>query len=147
TGGTTTIDGPHTFARLIVLSGAKATQVAATTTTSSELNLSVTGQVYVACAGAIDVSGKGYLGGKSGGNISVKGQSLGNLAVESRGVSHGGLAFFGSGPTYGSLFAPAESGAGGAAGFAGSGGNGGGFLSLQAGSILVDGSIAADGPF
>ena len=59
TGGTTTIEGPHTFARLVVLAGAGDATATTLDAVSTQLE-SARGSVYVGCGGALDVSGKAF---------------------------------------------------------------------------------------
>lgn len=149
--GTTTIEGPHAFARLAVLPGAVVRHVPATAGSEPSLDVTVTGALYVACGGAIDASGIGYLGGAAPGNSLAQGLTFGNVAGSEPGAggSHGGLGgdFSASqlaAQTFGSLFLPRESGGGGGAA-SGAGGDGGGAVLIAAGSAVVDGAILADG--
>jgi protocatechuate 3,4-dioxygenase beta subunit len=149
--GTTTIEGPHVFARLAVLPGAVVRHVPATSGSEPSLDVTVTGALYVACGGAIDASGIGYLGGAAPGNSLAQGLTFGNVAGSEQGAggSHGGLGgdFSASqlaAQTFGSIFLPRESGGGGGAA-SGAGGGGGGAVSITAGSAVVDGAILADG--
>jgi hypothetical protein len=152
--GTTTIVGAHSFARLVVLSGAKLTHPPDSSSAVGMLDLTVAGPVYVACAGAMDVSGIGYLGG----DINGPGQAYPNQpgSQAGSGGSHGGLGGDDlpnlAVGTYGS-FALAqispelawEAGGGGGGTSDGVGGIGGGVVRLVAGQAVVDGSVLADG--
>jgi hypothetical protein len=148
-GGTTTIDGPHTFARLIVLSGATVTQSASTSSAVGALTLTTTGETYVTCGGSLDVSGKGYLGGNKPGNPLSAGRTLGNVAGSTSlagGSSGGRGARATSAPVFGDLFDPRDAGGGGAGSLISQvGGSGGGIVRLVADQIVVDGSVLADG--
>ncbi|HXG59335.1 MAG TPA: carboxypeptidase regulatory-like domain-containing protein [Thermoanaerobaculia bacterium] len=136
--GTVTIDGPHTFKRLVVLDGAKVTHSPTTAAGVASLTLgdaTLAPDVYVSAAGAIDVTGRGYAG-----NVSYPGVLP--LPGDSSGGSHIGLgAEWGApvGPAYGSVYQPREAGAGGnlAAG--------GGVIRINARSLQIDGRIAARG--
>lgn len=110
--------------------------------------------ITVDATSTIDVSRKGRWGGLQGGQGHVGETEPGQTGSTTRsGGSHGGLGGRvngtegPSGTTYGSLKQPAELGAGGSSDGGGTrGGNGGGRVSLQAlGTLLVNGSIAADG--
>ena len=61
--GTLTIDGAHTFRDLIVLNDAVVTHSPTTETTEQRLGLSLSRDLFVSCAAAVDVSGRGYPGG------------------------------------------------------------------------------------
>lgn len=127
------------------------THFGATTTFSSALDMTVE-NLEVTASGRIDVSGRGYVGGYSGGSLICNGQTFGNLvgsAYRSAG-SFGGLgAVFDSGvpnQVYGNLTNPDELGSGGSCGSGNTrGGNGGGKIQLRAGSIVLDGTISANG--
>jgi len=118
-----TIDGPHAFAGLVVLSGASVTKSSITTLLEQPLICPVpAGTVFIACGGSIDVSGKGYLGGHAGGNPNEEGRTIGNALGSSVNVggSHGGLGGVGdtgsAASIYGSILDPRESGGGGGTG-------------------------------
>ncbi|HUJ13824.1 MAG TPA: Ig-like domain-containing protein, partial [Thermoanaerobaculia bacterium] len=115
TGGTTTIDGHHNFARLIVLDGASVTH-----SIGGTLDIQVAGATYISCSGTIDASGRGSQTGTAG-----------------SGGSHGGQGTGGAYP-FGSTFNPNEPGGAGD-------GSGGGIIRLQSGAFVIDGSIAASG--
>ena len=151
TGGTTTIDGPHTFTRLVVLDGATVTHTAADLGGSKSLDIQVTGGVYVSCGGTIDAGGKGYQDAVGGSGRTWPNTTTGGSSGTSAG-SHGGEGGHGGDPLatpYGSIIDPNEPG--GAGGFGSSnftGSQGGGIIRIAgASSIVVDGSIAADGEY
>ncbi|MBI2878084.1 MAG: hypothetical protein HYY20_14500, partial [Candidatus Tectomicrobia bacterium] len=118
-----------------------------------ESGLQITaGRVVVEVGSAIDVTGRGYLGGNRSG-FGETGATLGFQpgAQRGNGGSYGGLGghYSSSGanqpnPVYGSLTDPVELGSGGGA-WSGDGGNGGGRVLIMAGTIVNDGSIIADG--
>ena len=62
-GGTVTIDGPHSFRDLVVLDGAIVNHREATPGAEYALDVELTRDLFVACDGAVNVSGQGYLGG------------------------------------------------------------------------------------
>ncbi|HXA17287.1 MAG TPA: Ig-like domain-containing protein [Thermoanaerobaculia bacterium] len=148
TGGTTTIAGAHTFARLAVLDGASVTHAAVDATSSQRLDLQVTGAVYVSCGGSIITTGKGYQDavngfGRTWPNTTSGGSFQGSAGSHGGEGGHGGEAFA---DAYGSVVDPNEPG--GAGGHAGNylGNQGGGIVRIRgAASITVDGTIAADG--
>jgi protocatechuate 3,4-dioxygenase beta subunit len=148
--GTLTITGAHTFRDLVVLSGAKVTHPETTSSQEYKLDLTIQRDLFVAQGGAIDVTGRGYLGATSStqraygyGNVQTEGAATGV------GGSHGGRggSFDGSNPIYGSLFSPADPGAGGGTSGVGKGLDGGGVVRLNAsaGNVVIDGSILANG--
>jgi hypothetical protein len=141
-GGTLTIDGPHSFRDLVVLDGAKVTHSATTTTLVRGLELALSRDLFVACGGSIDASGRGYLGSGS------FGYSYPNSLVEgtpnAAGGSHGGRGgnFKSPARVYGNLFDPRDPGAGTAS----SGNPGGGVVRIAVlGTATLDGMVRADG--
>ena len=150
-GGTTTIDGPHTFRDLVVLDGATVNHSPTTAAQENHLAVTLTRNLYVACGGAVDVTGLGYLGGASG---STHAYGYGNTTAEGAapagaGGSHGGRGgrYDGSSPVYGSFWNPQDPGAGG--GYrdgSPSGASGGGVVTIAAGGAgLIDGAVRASG--
>ena len=121
----------------------------AATAFESRLDLTV-GALWIAGTGAIDVSGRGYLGGLHNQSEDY-GLTLGNLpgSTPYAGGSHGGLGGATSGtpnPVYGNAEQPGALGAGGSRGASGRrGGDGGGRVFIYAGAATVDGVIRADG--
>jgi hypothetical protein len=117
----------------------------------SGLSFRVTGTLTV--NGSINVTGKGYLGAGEPGFAGLTGQSVPGLSGASgqAGGSHGGLGGSGGGTpnaTYGSTTNPTDLGSGGGRPTTGAflrGGNGGGLVDIDAGNIVVNGSIVADG--
>jgi len=125
-------------------------------TTSATYKLDITAaSVSVDATSKIDVSGKGYLGGRQGGNNTDTGMTLGNVTTGgstyyANGGSYGGLGgLSGSGSvntSYGSLMLPGELGSGGSAnGSSYPGASGGGLVKLTAGALTLNGGILADG--
>jgi hypothetical protein len=110
------------------------------------LDLTVTNNVEVDLGGAISANGNGYGGGLGAG----AGHSAGD-PQDGSGASYGGLGGTSSsnavgGATYGSFTQPANLGSGGGAGDEGPGGAGGGLIEIVAGgSVIVNGSITANG--
>lgn len=107
------------------------------------LDVRVTGILFVDSTGSIDVSRKGYLSGLTDGNLPVPtalGSSGGSLG--GRGGGRNGV----SPETYGDPLDPDEPGGGGPifprepAGTAG-----GGVIRIHAGTLLLNGSVVADG--
>ncbi len=143
TAGTLKIDGAHTFADLTVLDGARVTNDGTgTTVLGKPLNLALTGSLYVACGGSVDAAGEGYVSGKTYPNVNAPFSDYG------AGGTHAGRGYGSTDTPYGSVFEPAEPGAGGLGGGSAfdPGGSGGGVLRLIAqGPLVVDGAIAANG--
>jgi hypothetical protein len=101
----------------------------------------------------IDVTARGYLGGRSGGNPVNEGRTLGNTpdggSTRRNGGSHGGSGAFGSaGGTvnvlYGDPNDPNDPGSGGGSDN-GAAGNGGGVIHLHVRDLVVDGELLANG--
>ncbi len=72
-GTTVAIDGPHSFRSVQVINGGVLTHTANTTTQTHKLDLTVAEQVIVDATSKIDVSGKGYLPGRTTGNTTEGG--------------------------------------------------------------------------
>ena len=155
-----TLDGSYEFNSLTLRNNAFITHSAATSSTESLLDLTITGTLTIDATSSIDVSGKGYLGGYRGDNSSPYGRTLGNTTdggtYLSSGGSYGGLGFrsrpsksntyYQSNDVYGDFKDPNELGSGGGGyNSRSSGGNGGGLVKITAGSIVLDGGIYADG--
>lgn len=103
------------------------------------LRITLTGTVTIDAGGSIDVSGRGYLGGRGGGNIAH------NATTTFRSGSHGGHGSRGGGaqiPIYGDPLNPNQPGAGG--GQDGTG-VGGGLLRIVANKLVHNGAIRANG--
>ena len=118
--------------------------------------LEVLGLLSLDASSRVEVSGKGYRGGHQPGNPSSLGATPGAIAA---GGPHAGGSYGGRGgrggpahefeaaEAYGDFRAPSSCGSGGSAGGAmtDAGGDGGGILFVQAATIDLDGTIAADG--
>lgn len=121
----------------------------ATTAFESRLELTA-GTVFVDGTGRIDVSARGYLGGRHDG-AGPSGRTEGNVdgsTYRSAG-SYGGLGANREGvanPVYGDALDPRDLGSGGSAGaYNEQGGDGGGCIILNVAAIVVDGAVRADG--
>ncbi|HEX8408778.1 MAG TPA: discoidin domain-containing protein [Thermoanaerobaculia bacterium] len=127
--GTVTIRGPHTFDRLIVMGGASVVH-----DVLDKLALTTTRGLYVGCDSSIDGSSRGY-----GHRQTYPGETPVN--DDNAGGSHIGKGgeWNVPGSTYGSIYRPQEHGAGG------NNIRGGGVIRIQAKSVVVDGTIAANG--
>ncbi|MBM4025373.1 MAG: hypothetical protein FJ280_08190, partial [Planctomycetes bacterium] len=124
---------------LSLLNGATLTHQATTADTEYSLAISVNGSVVIDSSSKIDVSGRGYLPGRTIGNTTE------GAAVGQAGGSYGGLGGTGArggtpNQTYGDYANPNELGSGG-----GYGNVGGGLVRITAGSAQIDGSISANG--
>ena len=127
----------------------------ATITAVYKASFNITGDMYIDSTSAVDLSGRGYLGGRQGSNTAITGYTSGNVITDgslgAAGGSHGGAGGDGYGGTIGTTYGdpanPDEPGAGGgAASTLYKGGNGGGLILLQvSGTLTVDGRISADG--
>ncbi|MCX6878918.1 MAG: hypothetical protein NTW21_34680, partial [Verrucomicrobia bacterium] len=143
-GCTLTVDGPHNFASLAVTNGGVLTHSAAPNgEANNRLDLTITGDVTVDATSAIQANGRGY-GPDSGPGAGVPSNSGG-------GAGHGGIggarrARSERGSSYGSLTHPVDLGSGGSSSGGVSGGSGGGAITLTvAGTLVLDGSISANG--
>ena len=140
-GTTVVLDGAHTFANISIRNGGILTHSAATATSESTLRLTVTGTLTVDATSSIDASARGYLGGRTVGNVTA-GRASGRS-----GGSHGGRGFPWEGvpnQTYGDFRDPRGPGAGAAIDKVG-GGSGGGVVRIRAATLVLEGSIRADG--
>ena len=148
-GGTVTIDGPHSFRDLVVLDDATVNHREATPGAEYALDVELTRDLFVACDGAIDVTGQGFLGGNRGGG---RAYGYGNSQTEGANyltaASHGGRGglFDGSSLPYGSLFDPREPGGGAGGSSTSAGSDGGGAIRIGVGRrAVVDGALRANG--
>ncbi|HEV2718851.1 MAG TPA: Ig-like domain-containing protein, partial [Thermoanaerobaculia bacterium] len=137
-GTTVTVSGnvsvPSVTAQTLTVSSGATLTVPATTTPTT-LAINVSGTVTVQAGGLIDVSGRGYPGGVSYPGVAA---STGNS-----GGSHIGLSFGSSGSAgaaYGNVEQPQEPGAGAGCCVAG-----GGVIRINAGTLIDNGAIRADG--
>ena len=136
---TLTVNGPHRFASLQVISNGVLTHSAAPNGEAGNLlSLTIAGNLGVDTLSRIDASGLGY-GGQQGPGAGTGGS----------GAGHGGTGGNGSGAGgggYDSVLTPSLWGSGGGAGYGANAGAGGGAICLiVAGTLQLDGVIAADG--
>ena len=136
---TVTANGPHTFNSLRVIANGVVTHTAATNA-PSVLQLTVSGNLLVDATSKIDVTGRGYAGGFTVGNVTN------GAATGLAGGSYGGLGVAGttgqSNPTYGDYHDPVNLGSGSGSS---SPSPGGGLIRITAGSAQIDGAILANG--
>jgi hypothetical protein len=146
---------------LSLKSSGKLTHAAATETQTHRLDLDVSGEVLIESSCSIDVSGKGFLGGpKSTDPVVARGRTV---LVDSSGVkqrnvpalvdnacgSHGGHGSAAGAPmdVYGNVSDPDELGSGGAGNQYHPGGAGGGLVRLKANSLVLNGTVKANGGY
>ena len=135
-GATVAINGLHNFDSVQLINGAVLTHSADTASQTHFLGLNVTNQVIVDGTSKINVSGLGYLAGRTTGNTTVGG------ATGFSGGSYGGLGGNHSGSSnavYGDYANPDDWGSGGTAA------PGGGLVELTAGSLVLNGQLLANG--
>jgi YD repeat-containing protein len=128
---------------LSVINGGVVTSPASTTTEMHQLQIQLTGTLLVDAASRIDVTGKGYLPGRTTGNTTVGGTTGWGVGVNSgiSGGSYGGLGGErGFNAVYGDYADPQDWGSGG-----GQFGIGGGLVRLQAQTLQLDGQLLAGG--
>jgi len=138
-GATVTIDGPHSFDSVHLIDGAVLTHSANTATQTHKIDLTVSQQVIVDASSKIDVSGKGYLAGRTTGNTTVGGAGGGSGGD---GGSYGGRGATDGGHTnlvYGDYADPEDWGSGG------SNSSGGGQIHISSTTLQLDGKLIADG--
>jgi len=155
---------PLTLANLLVLDGGRVETLPTTTTTEHRLDLTVTNNLTVDCASAIDVSARGYLGGwatsadgSGNKNNDQRGRTVGNTneggPTTFSSASHGGVGGENANSTgvtnavYGSITNPTGLGTGGGGGTnsGNAGASGGGAMKLQGSVFSIAGAIRADG--
>ncbi len=118
----------------------------ATITDTYALRMDIADTLLISTTGKIDVSGRGYVGGRTLGNTTA------GAASGSAGGSYGGLGVAGgyaesvTNWVYGDYRNPNELGSGGGMQF-GAGGAGGGLVRIVAGAARIDGQILADGAY
>jgi hypothetical protein len=144
-----TVEGPHVFRDLVVLDGARVDHKPATSTVEHRLELELERDLHVACGGAVDASGLGYLGGaRPGGRARGYGNSIDEGASYRTGAAHGGRGglYDGSSRVYGSVQDPATPGGGAGGDGVRAGSAGGGVVRITAaGRMAIDGAVRADG--
>ena len=118
---------------LTLSQGSLVTSFASTTTQMRSIELLLSGALTVDATSKIDVSGDGYLAGRTTGNTTV------GASVGLSGGSHGGLGGEGGASVFDDYLDPDDWGAGGG------GGAGGGLVRVTAGSVILDGAIFANG--
>ncbi|MFH0730125.1 MAG: Ig-like domain-containing protein, partial [Pseudomonadota bacterium] len=149
-----TLDGSHSFQNVELLNGASLTHSETTVSEAFALNFSAW-TVSIDSSSAIDVTGRGYLGGNKAG-LGETAHTSGFAAGSRRGNggSYGGLGghYSSAGaddkpnPVYGDLTNPMDLGSGGGA-WSGAGGDGGGRVLINAVNLVLAGKIRANGGF
>jgi len=150
--GTVAIDGAHTFGKVRIGRDGILTHSDATSA-SEAVGLDITcDRIDVMTTGAIDVTGRGYLGDCSVGDNGCGGgpHGEGNInigRIPYAGGSYGGVGGGGSLGTWGDWRAPVSLGGGGNYGNDGGepGGDGGGRIKIVTGEVVLDGVIRANG--
>ena len=143
--GTYTVVEPLALENLTVLAGATVTGEVEET-----LSITVAGTLNVSLGGGIDVSARGFAGGTSSHPDGYAPSFVAGSATDAGG-SHGGAGVVWDAPgpageVYGSVYAPRLGGGGGSrdeTGFDGT--RGGGVVELEAGSLVLDGTVRALG--
>jgi hypothetical protein len=143
---TLTVNGPHSFASLQVVSNGVVTHTAAPNGEAGNLlSLTIAGDLGVDTSSRIDVSGRGYAAaaGPGAGAHYPSGYASGAGHGGMGGTCNNGGA---GGGVYDAVLAPSVWGSGGGSGSFAVGGAGGGAISLVVtGTLQVDGVIVADG--
>lgn len=147
------VDGELTVDRLHLINSSVLTHSRATVLAVYGLSVDA-GEVLVDETSQIDVSGRGYVGGKNSGNENEAGYTFGNTFIggsaRNAGGSHGGVgAYWGEympAGSYSSIYQPHFPGSGGG-GFDtnNAGGNGGGVVRIKTGELILEGVICANG--
>ena len=142
---TLTVNGPHSFASLQVISNGVVTHTAAPNGEAGNLvSLTIAGDLGLDTLSRIDVSSRGYAANAGPGAST-------NLSGYASGAGHGGMGGSPNGAgagggVYDSVLAPGVWGSGGGSGSFAVGGAGGGVISLAVmGTLQMDGVIVADG--
>ena len=149
--GSEFISTNRTVADTINLTGNSViTHLPATATMSFKVDLSAN-TVTIDATSRIDVTGRGFLGGRQPGNpFAGPGMTIGfqSGSTGRSGGSYGGLGGSTAGvanAVYGDFRNPNDPGSGGAADASFFGGNGGGLIRIVAQTLQLDGLIVADG--
>ncbi|MEM7391521.1 MAG: hypothetical protein AAF492_04160, partial [Verrucomicrobiota bacterium] len=132
-GTTLTINGTHFFAHLILTNGAALNHTAGH---PGGVTLCINGSVLVDPGSSIDVSGLGEAAPLA--TLPLSGGSYGGLGFRLQPIP-GGVSATPSNPGYGSYLQPADLGTGGF------GTLGGGAVRLKAETLVLDGTLRADG--
>jgi hypothetical protein len=111
------------------------------------LDLTVGGTLEIDGASSIDLTGRGYVGGRSGG--AGDGPGAGQAPPGCALAGRGGTMPAGGGSPYGSALTPSQAGSGGGSGGCATsdGGSGGGIIRISAGTLNLDGLVVVDGEF
>jgi RHS repeat-associated protein len=150
-GKTLTINGSHSFTDLFLVNGAVLTHSPTTATKVNKLDITVTRTLQIDATSKIDVTGRGFLGGRQSGNpFAGPGMTVGFQAGSTArsGGGYGGLGGAAGGtanPVYGDFRDPSDPGSGGGTGSTSLAGNGGGLIRIVAKTLHNDGVIKADG--
>jgi hypothetical protein len=142
---TVTINGSHAFGGVGIFGTGVVSHSATTADTLYRMELTLGDDLYVDSTAGIDVTGKGYLPGRTAGNTTS------GAAQDFSGGSYGGEGFVptaSSGRTnraYGDYKNPTEPGSGGGLHLTWSAGPGGGVVKISANSATINGSILANG--
>ncbi|HYC60809.1 MAG TPA: carboxypeptidase regulatory-like domain-containing protein [Thermoanaerobaculia bacterium] len=134
--GVLTITGPHTFANLVVLDNGRVIQKHRDINSADTITVQ---SLYVACNGAIDVTGSGYLQGASYPGARLPGSQGGGSHIGQGGLWEQPVA-----SSFGSIYRPLEPGGGGGNPNLNSG-PGGGVVRIAANAVTLDGAIRANG--
>ena len=139
---TLTLSGTHAFQSLHLTNNAILTHPPATDTTTFSMEIMVTDALTVDSTSKIDVTGKGYLAGRTLGNV-TEGAARSTDWACTPGGSYGGLGGLLCGFTckvYGDYRNPNELGSGSA-----NWGAGGGLVRIRALKMVLNGAIIANG--
>ncbi len=143
-----TMNGSHSFHNVEILNGAVLTHEETTIDSVYQIDISAWSLTIDANNSRIDVTGRGYTGGKE---YNEFGRTQGNVygSTYHAGGSHGGLGGVYSsgvaGSVYGSLTDPGDLGSGGGADDHTDGGDGGGLIELNVINLVLDGNLKANG--
>ncbi|MCX6580460.1 MAG: carboxypeptidase regulatory-like domain-containing protein [Candidatus Aminicenantes bacterium] len=152
--GTVTINGAHTFLNVLVKESGVLMHSAATSSKINIMQLTITGKLAIGLDAKISVNARGYLGGYQGDNTNNYGRTLGNTTSGGSNLDSGGsyggyggkYGSYAVNHVYGSLYSPLDLGSGGGAyGSSNPGGSGGGVIMIEAGEVINDGGIYANG--
>ena len=147
-GGTLVVDGATLIATniqassLLLTNSSLVTTFGPTATQVYQLDLVVTNAANVSTNSRIDVSGLGYLAGRTSGNTTVGG-ATGDSGGSYGGLGHNGYTIGTANAVYGDYANPNDWGSGGGTYYGNS--SGGGLVRLAAGSLFLDGQVLADG--
>jgi hypothetical protein len=136
---TVTIAGAHQFSSLAVVKGGLVTHPASTASQEFRMELAIQGQLQIDATSSIDVTGAGYLPGRTLGNTTVG--AAGGAAGGSYGGT-GGTSYYGGTANrgYGDYANPNELGSGG-----GYNGTGAGLVRIICSEAWIDGAVLANG--